>query len=123
MIFISHPLGPSTPIYGGKKVEFTPERCMAHGDTSNSLLLKFTNHASTHVDAPRHFIADGKTVTDYSAAQWLFRSVVLVDVPSVVEGELIDGPRWEALDNPAAGKDVELVLLRTGFEKRRGEEA
>ena len=96
---------------------------MEAGDSSNSLMLRMTNHASTHIDVPRHFIPSGRSITDYQASEWIFSPVVLVDVPSIEAGDLIDEGRWEALDRSAYSRDAELVLLRTGFEKHRGAEA
>ena len=117
-IFLSHILSPQTPAYGGGRglaVETT--RSIASGDSSNSVTLSFSNHLGTHVDAPRHFVVDGKTVDAYGAGDWIFTKVFVADIP-VNEGAVVDIPQVEAA--LATCKDADLLLLRTGFESRRG---
>ena len=57
ILFLSHYLSNSTPLYANRdKADITVKSSISHGDTSNSLSLCFGNHASTHVDAQKHFI-------------------------------------------------------------------
>ena len=37
-----------------------------------------SNHLGTHVDAPSHFVDQGKTLTDYEAKDWVFSHPFLV---------------------------------------------
>ena len=70
------------------------------------------------MDAPAHFIAQGPTITDYDADAWLFESPRVVSVPAT-PGRLL-GP--EDLDGiQQAPADADLLLIRTGFERHRGE--
>jgi kynurenine formamidase len=117
-IFLSHILSAQTPAYGGGQgLGIETARSITSGDSSNSVTLMFSNHLGTHVDAPRHFVADGKTVDAYDAKDWIFTKVFLVDIPAN-EGEVVDIQKVEiALANC---NDADLLLLRTGFENRRG---
>lgn len=118
-LFLSHPISAETPLYGGEKtVSIEHGKCIDKGDSCNSLVLKFPNHASTHVDAPSHFIADANTVTSYDAAEWTFKSVHLWNknaAPSEILGD--DAHELSKMD-----PDTDFIIVKTGFEKFRGDE-
>lgn len=117
-IFLSHVLSPRTPAYGGGQgLDIETTRSIVSGDSSNSVTLRFSNHMGTHVDAPRHFVADGKTVDAYDADDWIFTKVFVADIP-VDEGAVVDIPQVKAA--LATCEDADLLLLRTGFQSRRG---
>ncbi len=79
------------------------------------------NHIGTHIDCPYHFIDSGKTLSDYSAAFWMDRPAILIDVhcepnqiilAKDIQVELLK------LDRKIRS-EVSTVLVRTGFEKFR----
>lgn len=116
-IFLSHTLSLQTPAYGnGEGLTIETARSIDRGDSSNSVVLKFSNHLGTHVDAPRHFVADGKTVDQYLPGEWIFSKVFVADVP-VEDGEVVDIPRIESVLKNV--NDMDLLLIRTGFESKR----
>ncbi len=116
---LSHSISTTTPLYGGTTPSITTHRCMDAGDSSNSLMLTMPNHTSTHVDVPFHFVATGKKITDYSAKDWLFKHALLVSC-TAGEGSLVT---IEDLDLSGLKKsDYEAILIKTGFERYRGEE-
>ncbi|MCP4690301.1 MAG: cyclase family protein [Desulfobacterales bacterium] len=119
-IFLSHALDDSTPLYGGASdIHIISQKSMAAGDSCNTSMLTLPGHAGSHVDAPRHFIPDGKPVDAISAGEWVFDFPLVIDVP-VQPGRLIgvdDLPR-----SPRMDRSVDLLLIRTGFEAFRGEE-
>lgn len=45
-------------------IEIVPEKSLAKGATSNISRISFGSHTATHVDAQRHFLADGAAVDD-----------------------------------------------------------
>ncbi len=117
-VWLSHPLDESTPAYGGGAgFEREPVSRIALGGTANSSRWSFPNHLGTHLDAPRHFFDGGATVSDYGAESWIFQRPVLVDVPCA--DDQLFGPA-ELEGKVPAGCD--LLLVRTGFERHRGEE-
>lgn len=78
--------------------------------------LGTSTHTGTHVDAPRHFDADGATIDDLSLDRFAGRGVVL-DVERAEPGPI--GPDELA----GAGGTVEaddVVLVRTGWGDRYG---
>ena len=117
-VYLSHCLGENTPGYGGNNgIKRLKDRDMECGDSCNAETWTLSNHIGTHVDLPKHFAINGASMGDYTAADWIFENIQLIDLP--VEPEtLID----ESFLSEEVGDDVDLLLLRTGFEKYRGEE-
>jgi kynurenine formamidase len=119
-IYLSYLLNPETPTYGNAEgMSVSPLRSMDAGDTSNSSLWRIPNHTGTHVDFPRHFVADGKTGDDFPASFWLFTQVKVVRIRQAVPGMTI-GP--DDLTGAGLTKRTEMVLVKTGFSKYRGDD-
>lgn len=68
-------------------VSLTPAKTIADGG-SNVTKLESGNHLGTHVDAPKHFLADGAGVDAFPPEQ-LIGPAVLVDV-TAAEGDAVD---------------------------------
>lgn len=117
---LSHVLSSKTPAYGGGSgLVVDIVRSMPRGDSCNSVSLTFSNHLGSHVDAPRHFVADGKTVDSYAITDWIYSKPCVIDIPSA-EGEILDVTCFEkAL---VGHDDADILLVRTGFEKVRMQE-
>ncbi len=117
-ILLSHRLQTDTPSYGNRdRVEIEPNASIERGDTANTSSLTLSNnHIGTHIDVPRHFAIDGKRTYDYPISDYVFNHVNIVDIPRV-ESCLI-GPN--DFKNCNIDNDIDLLLIRTGFEKKRG---
>jgi arylformamidase len=116
---LSYTLSPSTPVYGGgDSINIKKVRSLDQGDSCNALQLSFSNHLGSHVDSPKHFLIDGKTVDDYTVTDWIFIKPWLVDIKSE-EGEIIGIDQIEKALNGCS--DADLLLIRTGFYGRRSE--
>jgi arylformamidase len=117
--FLSHPLDVDTPGFGGASA-FSRHfvKSIDKGDSSNSELWTFNNHVGSHVDSPRHFSSAGATISDFTASHWVFDRVTVVPIAAKTD-EIISPGAWcdEIL------MDCELLLLKTGFEAVRAEEA
>ncbi|HTT73831.1 MAG TPA: cyclase family protein [Thermoplasmata archaeon] len=74
-------------------------------------------HTGTHVDAPYHFLEDGRTV-DRIPPERLVGTGVVLDLRAELEGTLIPRPALER-HWPARGTP-EIVLLRTDWSRVRG---
>jgi kynurenine formamidase len=119
-IWLSYVLDTDTPAYGGGS-EFASIklRDMEKGDSCNKAQLTITNHIGTHVDAPRHFVKDGKCIDDYKPEEWIFKKPLLVDL-KLQPGQVITVSMVEqAIDKNVV--DADLVMIRTGFEQHRTE--
>ena len=118
-VLLSHVLRQDTPSYGNRdKVIIRVNSCIRGGETANSSCLVLSNnHIGTHIDVPRHFSDSGKKTTDYPIGDYVFDKVQVIDVPC-------DGPRLiEESDLVGLRCDMELLLIRTGFESKRGTDA
>jgi kynurenine formamidase len=89
---------------------------MTRGDLSNVMELTLLSHVGTHVDAPRHFVADGATLTDFSADEFVFSRPMCLDLP-LANGDLVSRERLAG--HAARLAECDLLLLRTGFFKVR----
>lgn len=86
------------------------------GDSANTSRWEFTNnHIGTHVDAPLHFDPNGLSTDQIDTSQWLFEKVALVHVPCT-SARLINVDDLKNFDIPS---DIEMLLIRTGFENYR----
>ncbi|HAG91348.1 MAG TPA: hypothetical protein DCL41_05725, partial [Bdellovibrionales bacterium] len=87
MIFLSHWINGKTPCYGGRQENLViePSSRMEEGATSNSLKVHLSNHVGTHMDFPRHFDAQGKTLSDYSAIDLSFQAPKLISMELLPE--------------------------------------
>lgn len=116
-IYLSHRLDQATPLYGGGGVAIERIRRLDDGDTANASALRLPAHAGTHLDAPHHFDAEGKSLDDFPAGFWRCVRPWLIDCPAQ-PGEILGLARLgEALE--AVPPETDLLLLRTGFEAWR----
>ncbi len=78
---------------------------------------KFTmgSHCGTHVDAPRHFLPDGKTVEDYDVND-LVGEAWLVNLGRIEPGKVIE---VEELQNHLneAGENVKRIIFRSDWSR------
>ena len=71
-------------------------------------------HVGTHVDAPAHRIANGKSIDQYSLDRWITKGVVID-----VESDPLESIRLSGLDPTLTRSDIDganAVILRTGWE-------
>ena len=117
-VLLSHILKQDTPSYGNRdKVIIRVNSCIRGGETANSSCLVLSNnHIGTHIDVPRHFSDSGKKTTDYPIGDYVFEKVQVIDLPC-------DGPKLiEGGDLTGLRSDIDLLLIRTGYESKRGED-
>jgi arylformamidase len=119
-IWLSHIIDSGTPLYGGiQDINIQPIQSQRDGDSCNTSLLRLTSHTGTHVDAPRHFLADGKSIADYGPSSWIFTCPKVLDI-AVAPGHLITVSDMENFVKDDENTDI--LLLRTGFEQYRREQ-
>lgn len=118
LIWLSHLLDHSTVIYGGGQgIMIERIRDINQGDHCHESRITIQSHTGSHVDVPYHFLNEGKRVEDYGPEDWMFYHVKLFEV-HVGCSELITN-QHVLIDQ--VDPEVDLVLLRSGFEKRRHE--
>ena len=86
-------------------------------DGFNMEKLEFITHCGTHIDAPYHFINDGKTV-DRLAPEDLIGEAVALDFQKKGKDENISEDDLKPYDKII--KEGSIVILYTGLHKKRG---
>ncbi|MBI3251918.1 MAG: cyclase family protein [Candidatus Omnitrophica bacterium] len=116
--FLSYPMDSQMPVYGfaaPAAPDIKKLRDLRKGDSSDSYWIGFNNHWGTHVDAPAHFFKNGRKAVDYPPDTWCFKRPQVLDV-RLKPGELLRRQHIEG----AVKKRSDLLLLRSGWAKRRG---
>jgi arylformamidase len=65
------------PQWEGEEVYRSEPMLSTPDDDVNVTLVTITSHTGTHVDAPRHFIHDGKSLDDFPLDDWIGPAVVV----------------------------------------------
>lgn len=117
-IYLSFPLSERTPVYGGGAgIKIKQNKSILNGDSCNTEEWNIPNHIGTHIDAPRHFFEEGKTIDEYPPEFWICNNVKVINCS-------IEEARW-ILPEDLEGKidsEIDCILIRTGFQKFRDEE-
>jgi kynurenine formamidase len=114
--FLSYSINRKTPVYpGGSAVLIDKARQIMDGDSCNTSLLTISNHTGTHIDAPWHFVENGKKIGDYRPDEFVFRQ------PYVIECRKKPGEAIQVSDIKIKGnaKNTDILLIKTGFAKYR----
>ncbi len=119
--FLTHPISSKTPSYGNRDFFFLKDKTrISAGDTANTTDIHFTNnHIGTHIDVPKHFYDNGKTITDVNPAEWIFETVSLIDI-KCTSARLIN---VEDIRMARLKSEVDFLIIRTSYELRRDEES
>tara|TARA_Y100001970_G_scaffold51317_1_gene64946 strand:+ start:28769 stop:29425 length:657 start_codon:yes stop_codon:yes gene_type:complete len=117
-IWLSHTLNENTEGYrGNKSLDINNTSSIKDGHSSNSITFTMNNHLGTHVDAPYHFIDNGKKISDYTASDWVFKSPLIINI-KLTPGELLYPDAIEKeLD---IVDDADILIIKTEFEQYRG---
>ncbi len=115
---ISVPISNVMPIWpGDPKVTIRQVSSIANGDEANVSQIRMSVHTGTHIDAPRHFFNDGKTI-DQIPLEKLTGGVLVMDlgddVDEISEDMLRLHPQLEDLLNASK------VLFKTKNSKLWG---
>ena len=117
-ILLSHIISSNIPSYGNRdRVEIKSKSSIENGETANTSTWIFSNnHIGTHIDVPKHFSDDGLKTFEISISDYFFNIVELIEIPCT-EARLINIEDFNKLEN--INLDIELLLIRTGFEEFR----
>lgn len=121
LIKLSYNLSEHTPFYSTlPKPKLDQIYDLSLGHACNSFYFTTSNHAGTHVDAPRHFNPAGRAITDYALEEFFFQTPAIVDIP-LLDEELIQPAHLE-LALIHAPTETDILLLRTGWGRHRDDE-
>lgn len=114
IIFLSHIINEWTPLYGGEKsITVKKVKSIEKGDSCNKTYWSFPAHTGTHIDAPRHFLDKGRTISNLMPRDLFFKKICLIEVKNTKPGDIINEKDLSYI------KDCELLFIKTGFEKHR----
>ena len=112
IIDISVPLSPQLPVWTGEApVSIEHKMSINNGDDANVTFLKMGSHTGTHIDAPLHFVKDGKT-TEEIPLEKLIGSCVVLDCRGLKKISAAD------LDKLNIPQGTEKLLFKTDNSKR-----
>ncbi|KAJ7579320.1 putative cyclase [Mycena floridula] len=119
-IDLTHPLDPENiSIYPGDPEFSCRQHASIDGDGYNVKALSLGSHTGTHIDAPAHFFADGKTIDQIPLAS-LCCPAIVIDLSYKKEREEIT---WNDLSAHAAEMNSKMMLLlRTDWSRYWGSE-
>lgn len=117
-INLTHIIDPTKPVVGTgvDSPKIIPRSRKANGDRNNTSYIYMFAHYGTHIDSPWHFNEYGKKIADIPISDYVFKSVLLVDLPKE-PWENIDISDLEPYRDIISESDA--ILIRTGFEKFR----
>lgn len=107
LIDISLPLREGIPTWPNSKgIRLSKTLELTNGDESNVSFLECDVHTGTHIDAPRHFLENGKTV-EQIPLDTLIGPTTVADLPNT------DAISAQDLDDLKLPKTIERLLLKT----------
>jgi kynurenine formamidase len=80
----------------------------------NAQYIQTSNHMGTHLDAPRHFVTNGRTI-DEIPIEWLCGPGVIVDLRDEMGDLAVYTPQM--IEKRVKVKTGDLLLLHTGFHR------
>ncbi|MBX3569381.1 MAG: cyclase family protein [Rhizobiaceae bacterium] len=82
---LTHELHENFPTYFGAQQLFYDKKFDFAKDTFNLYELRISEHTGTHIDAPLHFSADGRSVSELTVED-LVAPLVVIDIAAKAEG-------------------------------------
>lgn len=111
IIDISIPISSTMVVWpGASKTEFSWRRSMERGDRTNNSNFSMNCHSGTHMDAPLHFVKEGKTVENVSLNLLMGKTFVM-DLSHTSEITIAD------LEKFWPNEDVKRLLFKTPNSK------
>ncbi|MFC4248487.1 cyclase family protein [Natribaculum luteum] len=116
---LSHSLESGMPVYpGDPPVEIEPAATVEE-DGYRTTSLDVDTHAGTHVDAPAHLLADGRTLDEYPLETFRF-AARLVDLRPLAAREPIDADALYSAVDADAALEADLLAVCTGWAAHWG---
>jgi len=117
LVDLSMPLSPSSiPVPGHPSPTFEQLHLLERDGLRNTVVT-LSLHTSTHVDAPSHFIADGKTIDEIPVDRF-HRPGIRLDLTGCPPGAAIGLSDLEAAGFDAPSSRNAIVLLASGWTDR-----
>jgi len=113
--YLSYPLSQGMPVYTDKAdLAIKAKRSISAGDSANVYSFTIESHWGTHIDAPRHFFDNGKSIEDYPCSAWVFVSPQVINTP-LNPAEILMTGKWMQKINPLC----DILIFRSGWPALR----
>jgi kynurenine formamidase len=73
-------------------------------------------HGGTHIDAPNHYVTNGKKIAELPVEDFIYHSPLLLDIPKEATEKVT---KEDLLPYAAKIAECDLLLIRTGFFLKR----
>lgn len=119
IIDLTHDIHTGMMAYPGDP-KISLEEAMTHeADYCHVDYLQCGSHAGTHIDAPYHFLADGKRLTDFPVSRFAGEGIA-IDLRHKKAGEAITAEDIETYRGQI--REGDFVVLQTGWFEKYGNE-
>lgn len=96
-------------------IEIKPVKSIKDGDAANATFFTMQTHWYTHIDAPLHQVADGKSLNDFPL-EYLFGKAIIIDVSYVEANQAITVDMLrEALGDTPVEK---ILIIKTCWQQK-----
>lgn len=85
-------------------------------DAAAVQILRVASHTGTHVDAPRHVVAEGLSLLDFAPEEFVFTRPLVLDL-RLTEAAVVTPDDLQPWDEPLRQADI--ALLRFGYSEIR----
>jgi kynurenine formamidase len=133
-IYLSYGLTENSPVYKGLKNISIIHYSTIPENGYNTHIISIENHSGTHVDAPAHFLKDGKCISEYGIEELIFDKVLVIEILrkggeeiNIEDLKNTDKIFYKGVDNVNGLNDklgeTDFLIIRTGFYKYRQEDS
>ena len=116
---LSHPITDGMQVYPGDPVVHVNAALDLDSDGVAVTGLQMGSHTGTHIDAPSHTIAGGRTMADVTLDE-LLGDALVVRVRALAEGEVYGWDRLNA-EHPLPDRLPPIVVIDTGWARWFGD--
>lgn len=117
IIDLSNPIEESAPVWPSFPSIRCEQSMWAARDGATMERVEMNSHTGTHVDAPLHFIAGGKTIDEYPIEKFMGEGIVL-DLTPMELAEPVTVEAIEPFVDDIEPNDV--IMLYTGWDEYHG---
>lgn len=117
LLELSYPFGGDEPKWPTNPNDsYVWDNATRRGDSCNASTVRHHMHNGTHVDAPRHFTMDGRTIDQIPIEDFCYRSPLAVNIPKGKGGRITKEDLLPYADQLAS---CDLLLVYTGYADLR----
>lgn len=118
IIDLTHPISEGMPVYPGTEPPILKTECTIEDIGFLEKKITLFSHTGTHMDAPAHLIKNAKTLDKFPAGHFYGKALILN--LTNIKGSIIELKHLETYK--AALKDIDFILLQTGWSRYWGSE-